>query len=127
MIISSFFYNFSVAFTKISTLLFYRRIFELHKSLAVLLIALIVIVFCFLALVVWSTFFYYKLLEARWKPWIPHTTVMADERVLGYVLGIINSVLDVILLIIPQNIIWRLQWSGEKKLLVAGVFIVGGM
>ncbi|KAI0905940.1 hypothetical protein F4823DRAFT_566287 [Ustulina deusta] len=49
----------------------------------------------------------------------------ADTRKLPIVTGILNAVIDLFILLLPQGIIWRLNMSRQKRLGVSFVFLVG--
>ncbi|GAW22250.1 hypothetical protein ANO14919_117860 [Xylariales sp. No.14919] len=49
----------------------------------------------------------------------------ADTRKLPIVTGVLNAVIDLFILLLPQGIIWRLQMSTRKRLGVSIVFLVG--
>lgn len=51
----------------------------------------------------------------------------ADTRNLPIVTGVLNAVIDLFILLLPQAIIWRLQMSSRKRLGVSFVFFVGIM
>ncbi|PLB53899.1 hypothetical protein P170DRAFT_460209, partial [Aspergillus steynii IBT 23096] len=121
MCISDFFYALSVALTKLSILIFYHRIFEMHKTLSALISILMVVVVCYILIVTTLTIMDLALFGRK----MPE--LVGDATVFNYIVGIINSVLDVFILAIPQLTVWRLQWTRSKKLLVSGVFFLGGI
>ncbi|KAI0442183.1 hypothetical protein F4803DRAFT_520211 [Xylaria telfairii] len=49
----------------------------------------------------------------------------ADTRNLPIVTGVLNAVIDLFILLLPQAIIWRLQMSSRKRLGVSFVFLAG--
>ncbi|GAP87777.2 putative ribosomal protein L36e [Rosellinia necatrix] len=49
----------------------------------------------------------------------------ANTRDLPIVTGVLNAVIDLFILLLPQGIIWRLQMSRRKRLGVSLVFFVG--
>ncbi|KAF2972674.1 hypothetical protein GQX73_g954 [Xylaria multiplex] len=49
----------------------------------------------------------------------------ADTRKLPIVTGVLNAVIDLFILLLPQGIIWRLNMSPRKRLGVSFVFLAG--
>ena len=69
--------------------------------------------------------FAYSPVEAQWKIWIPHTTM--NNKNFWLAMAIINILLDVIILCLPQAGVWRLHQSTYRKVLVSLVFMLGGL
>ncbi|KAI1296456.1 hypothetical protein F5Y03DRAFT_370473 [Xylaria venustula] len=62
---------------------------------------------------------------AWWDKTIPGHCL--DTQILALTTAIVNLVLDVVILILPQRTIWKLQMSWQKRLSVSIVFIVGAL
>ncbi|KAI0449673.1 hypothetical protein F5B21DRAFT_493622 [Xylaria acuta] len=62
---------------------------------------------------------------AWWDKTIPGHCL--DTQILALTTAIVNLVLDVVILILPQRIIWKLNMSLKKRLSVSIVFIVGAL
>lgn len=62
---------------------------------------------------------------AWWDKTVPGKCL--DTEILALTTAIINLVLDVVILILPQRTIWKLQMSLKKRLSVSIVFIVGAL
>lgn len=120
-------YYVSIALTKTSILLFYQRLFALHRNLLRAIWALHVLVLAFLVSGLCSTIFTFIAMESVWKPWVPPQSSRVDTDALGYSLGAINSGLDFALLLLPQRAVWKLQMGRRQKLLVSGAFFLGLM
>ncbi|KAJ5809696.1 uncharacterized protein N7503_001914, partial [Penicillium pulvis] len=73
-------YNMSITLSKVSILLFYRRIFNLGMFTT-------------------HPEFYPGPVEAQWKTWLPHTTIHAKD--LWVAAGVINAILDLVILCLP--------------------------
>lgn len=61
--------------------------------------------------------------EKLWKPWIEgkctnHFTLMINASV-------INTVSDILIVILPQPVIWKLQISFQNKIGLSAIFSVG--
>ena len=51
----------------------------------------------------------------------------ANTRQLPIVTGVLNAVIDLIILVLPQRIIWKLHISKNKRIGVSLVFFIGAM
>lgn len=61
--------------------------------------------------------------EAIWYPWVKGTCI--DRNALAIVGSAFNIVIDLIILVLPQPIIWKLQMTTQRRLGVSLVFSVG--
>jgi hypothetical protein len=62
--------------------------------------------------------------EAIWDKTIPDAKCL-NERLLIVVVAALNSVSDLIILLLPQAVIWNLKMSFNKKLGVSVIFAMG--
>ncbi|RYP33859.1 hypothetical protein DL767_004589 [Monosporascus sp. MG133] len=60
----------------------------------------------------------------NWNPFVPGVCRIDIKR-LSFSSAIINLILDLIPLILPQHVIWRLRMSNSKKVGVSIIFLVG--
>jgi hypothetical protein len=62
----------------------------------------------------------------RWNPTIPggSCSSVPAEEIAG---AVVNMILDIIVILLPQPVIWRLKMDSRKKLLVSLVFSFGIM
>jgi hypothetical protein len=91
------------------------------------------------ALIVLSTLFYTAIffltllscrpIEGSWKPFqIRSSCINPDaRRDTDYFSAPINLALDILLFILPQRVIWKLNMGSKQKILVASVFSIGLM
>ena len=49
----------------------------------------------------------------------------ANDRVLGYIISIVNLASDLYLLVLPLPVVWQLQFTQRKKVAVTAVFATG--
>ena len=117
-------YNPAIATTKLSIILFYRRLFPVRTFVIVLWC-----VFAFVAAYS-TTAALVNLLQclpigADWDPNITPKCVNLDVELI--ILSSINVVTDVAILCLPMPLVWRLQTSRVRKLQVSGVFLLGGL
>ena len=69
--------------------------------------------------------FAYSPVEAQWKIWLPHTSI--NNKMFWLAMAIINILLDVIILCLPQARVWQLHLSTYRKALISVVFMLGGL
>ncbi|KAL7629085.1 hypothetical protein AAE478_000603 [Parahypoxylon ruwenzoriense] len=67
--------------------------------------------------------FYCTPVEKNWHRWVPGTC--SDRRAIDVVPAIFNFVFDIIILVLPQRVIWSLQMRTCQKIGVSFVFSVG--
>ncbi|KAI0598025.1 hypothetical protein F4775DRAFT_592778 [Biscogniauxia sp. FL1348] len=60
----------------------------------------------------------------NWDPFVRGTCAY-DPTKLYVTSGTINFIVDIMIFLLPQKIIWRLQMSTQRKLCVAGIFAIG--
>ncbi|KAI9823213.1 MAG: hypothetical protein M1826_000226 [Phylliscum demangeonii] len=123
-------YAFELVFTvtatavKLALLLFYWRLFAIRSfRLALYPIAAIVTatgVAVFLALALQC-----RPLNALWDKSIPGTC--SNTRTLLVTTVALNTCTDILVLVTPLPKIWRLQMSRSRKLVISGIFSVGGL
>ncbi|KAI9038106.1 uncharacterized protein KD926_011240 [Aspergillus affinis] len=71
------------------------------------------------------TIFFCNPIEANWKYWLPKNCPSPKPFLFSVV--IINTVLDVVILISPQPLVWRLQMGRKRKMLVSSLLMVGAL
>lgn len=113
----------SVTLAKVSILLFYQRIFQIRKPFRIASWAVGFLVFGFFVSNEFGLIFSFSPVEAQWKVWMPFTTIKIVEFWVAE--GIINIVLDFIVLCLPQPLVWKLKMSWKQKVLLSGVFCLG--
>ncbi|PVH95162.1 hypothetical protein DM02DRAFT_509961, partial [Periconia macrospinosa] len=117
----------ALACTKISVLLFYKRIFAISQTLKRLMIAFIVfIVLWALAFVLATLLCCGTMLFAIWKPISEMAMCMFFLDVLmGFC--ITGFVTDLVLIAIPLPVIWRLKLSTHNKIIASATFLLGSV
>lgn len=119
-------YGFTITCAKISILLLYRRIFDcLRIRRATVVIGALSIGWLFT--VVFSEIFLCSPTSAAWDPALIFTNRCGDYEALLLGVTISNIILDVIVLILPLPIIWGLQLSKRKRVMVSGLFLLGSL
>ncbi|GJP91723.1 putative integral membrane protein [Aspergillus niger] len=117
-------YNVSVGLTKISILLFYRRIFSINKSFLFCnwVVTGLSSGACIAA--VFGLIFSSDPVDAQWKFWEPSTTI--HNKSFWIAMGAVNILLDVTILILPQPVVWRLKQTRRCRIMLSLVFSLGG-
>ncbi|GKZ63770.1 hypothetical protein AnigIFM50267_000053 [Aspergillus niger] len=117
-------YNVSVGLTKISILLFYRRIFSINKSFLFCnwVVTGLSAGACIAA--VSGLIFSSDPVDAQWKFWEPSTTI--HNKSFWIAMGAVNILLDVTILILPQPVVWRLKQTRRCRIMLSLVFSLGG-
>ncbi|WYZ40792.1 hypothetical protein EsH8_IV_001133 [Colletotrichum jinshuiense] len=122
----TFVYGSACAATKISILLFYRRIFV--TTVTSFRVSMIFGYFLSAAypIVIWATMGNAcKPLSFYWNQFIGEQGKCIDINTFYLALGIINMLNDIIVLMIPIPQILKLQMSAKKKFAVCGIMLLG--
>lgn len=87
--------------------------------------------FLALNIMFYSALFLFQFLACRplahaWNPLVPGTCVR-DKMVVHIVSASINTVSDLIIVILPQPVIWRLELSKKRKWGLSAVFLLGAL
>lgn len=61
--------------------------------------------------------------ETLWYPWV--TGKCIDRKALGLFTAFFNVIVDLLILLLPQNIIWRLQMAQTRKIGISIIFSFG--
>ena len=110
--------------TKLSILFFYRRIFA-TKAFRRITTGAIVLVIAWCIACIFPTIFQCQPIGATWNPQINGTCI--DLPQMFEAVTIANLLTDVIILCLPLPIFWNLKLSTWDRLVVSGVFLVGGL
>lgn len=113
--------------TKVSILLMYLRLFMPNRQTKI----------ChFTRFIIWTNvLFYLSVLIVSingciprrkiWQIWVPGKCV--DEEAILLVTAVINTLSDLIILLLPIGCIWHLQLSPRRKLAISAVFATGSV
>lgn len=79
----------------------------------------------------YTTLFLFQFVACRplahaWNPLVPGTCVK-NKLVVHIVSAAINTASDLIIVILPQPVIWRLELGVRRKLGLSAVFLLGGL
>ncbi|KAL3472491.1 hypothetical protein BJX99DRAFT_272903 [Aspergillus californicus] len=117
-------YNTAISLVRASILLFYRRIFMNSTPFTYATLVMGALIVGFWLSTFFSLIFTYSPAEAQWMPWMPHTKISTSAYWLTT--GILNILYEVIILSMPQPLIWRMNMTFRRRVLVSFVFALGG-
>ncbi|MCJ1352543.1 MAG: hypothetical protein MMC33_002527 [Icmadophila ericetorum] len=116
-------YIFAIAFIKWSILLFYRRIFSVSGTKVPLLV-IGVIVLCWSIASILASILSCVPVAGFWDKASPSKCINTTRFFLG--VAIPNITTDLVILIFPLPMIWKLRMAKSQKVALMGVFTLGG-
>lgn len=119
-----FIYDTSITLPKISVLLFYARVLGTRVNLFkyALWFTHCLVIGCFAAMG-FVTIFLCNPVEKQWQPSIPGRCHSIIDSWLSS--AILSVVIDLILLLLPLPMLWRLQMKRSRRILIMAVFACG--
>ena len=119
-------YSTTIAAVRISVLLLYRRIFRLRPfKLAVSVVGVLTVAWWLAAVLV--ELFQCRPVRAAWDIRLESTSHCVNFQAYYYGIAGSNLTLDCVTLAMPLFMVWRLQMATRQKLLLSGVFLLGGL
>ncbi|KAI0553286.1 hypothetical protein F4679DRAFT_532668 [Xylaria curta] len=118
-------YNLSVSQSKISVLLFFRRIFSIDTHFLIFMRVMLFFILGITTSSVFGLIFSDNPVQAQWDFSIPHTTI--NTKPFYIISAIVNILLDAAILGFAQLKVWKLQLDRSRKLLLSLVFLIGGL
>ena len=112
------------AAVKLSVLFLYRRLFP-NRRLHIIIYCVGAFIVCYTIAGVLVPIFECRPVEAAWEPFVKGDCVQLNTE--SIVTGLFNVITDVVTLILPMPMLWRLQISRNRKLQLTGMFLTGGM
>lgn len=117
-------YDTGLTLAKMSALLFLARIFGSHsRNFNRLLWATHGLVWAWWVGIVFATIFMCKPVAKQWNPALEGTCGSNDALWLGS--AIPSVIIDLVILVLPMPMLWRLQLRPSRKILVTTVFVCG--
>ncbi|KAF7513473.1 hypothetical protein GJ744_008767 [Endocarpon pusillum] len=123
MYVTSVLYYSVAAPAKISLLCLYRRIFAVHSFKRLSLLVGLLVVLWWLAATL-ANIFSCMPVQLMWELSLKGRCF--NFNIFWFCTGIIETVIDIIILILPIKMIMRLQMSRRKKIVLSGIFLLGG-
>ena len=117
-------YTITLVLAKISILYLYRSIFPGRDfRIATNLIGAFVL--CWGISVPLITIFSCKPIDGSWDITVPSSCINRRNLFIGF--AVLNILADVFILALPMREVWRLQVALRQKLMISGMFLLGGL
>lgn len=118
-------YNASITLSKASVLFLYYRIFGIDRVFRAQLYTVGVLLLGYFLAAFFGLIFATNPARAQWDLTISHTSI--HNKAFWCSMAVMNMVLDLIILAIPQARVWRLKLSFKRRVLVSLVFLLGAL
>ncbi|KAL6232853.1 hypothetical protein BDW75DRAFT_216757 [Aspergillus navahoensis] len=118
-------FPFTVTPAKLSILLFYLRVFQI-RSFRILSYTIGFLVLAHGIGVFFASVFQCSPIQYTWDKEIPGGSCFNQQAFYRYV-SLPNILTDLVILVMPMPIVWRLQTRLTQKLALTGVFLLGGL
>ncbi|KAH8898891.1 hypothetical protein GQ53DRAFT_836886 [Thozetella sp. PMI_491] len=120
------FYGMSIMLTKLSILTFYLRFVTTSPTLKYLIYATMLIVIIYSLVTSWSWLYICQPIAKYWDFTLVGGTCI-DFKIIAIVSGIMNSVTDAIILVLPVPILWNLRLPMLQKIGATMIMMTGGL
>ncbi|KZZ89200.1 hypothetical protein AAL_07848 [Moelleriella libera RCEF 2490] len=117
----------SLGFSKLSVLFLYRRIFYMHQGFLTVNLVLMVVVAAWAISFIFVTVLQCKDPVTLWTSFEYARTNCVETVSFYYAVSITGFITDLMILVSPLPIIWTMQLPWEKRIGVAGVFLLGAL
>ncbi|TGO59556.1 hypothetical protein BCON_0043g00140 [Botryotinia convoluta] len=124
--VDNIFYALTLSTIKFSVLVMYRRIFSPVHAFRYALYAVGMIVMGWMIGVLFAQIFTCTPVDGAWSLTAMATAKCIDQTKFYYGNAISNLLTDVIILCLPMPMIWKLNMTAHKKVVLSGVFLLGG-
>ncbi|KAF2203656.1 hypothetical protein GQ43DRAFT_411195 [Delitschia confertaspora ATCC 74209] len=108
---------------KLSFLFFYRRVFSAQTKSKYYIDFGIAFVFCANTALLFATIFSCTPIARAWNPILRGHCI--HPRILPWLSGVLNSVTDIYVLVLPASLLWGLHLELERKIKLLAVFGLG--
>ncbi|KAI1322481.1 hypothetical protein F5Y16DRAFT_39997 [Xylariaceae sp. FL0255] len=116
-------YNFSTALSRISVLLFYRRIFSVDKSFLLFMSVMIFLISSTALAAVFGLIFQDYPAQAQWNVLLAHTSI--NSEAFYDTTATLNIIYDLAVFILIQRKVWELQLGTSRKALLSFLLLLG--
>ena len=114
----------SVFFIRASVLQLYIYLFRSTKSFRITCYVVHAINFGFFAGTVVAACLICRPIAFNWDPTIPGGSC-GDQKALDMFIGVFNLLMDITVVTLPMPVLWGLQMSTQKKVVLTGIFGMG--
>lgn len=119
-------YSICITLVKISILLFYYRLFAVRKGFQRTIFVALALVTCWCLVIVLLNILQCIPVKAAWIRPFPHSKCINNNAsLLGT--AITNVIIDLAILILPIEPIWRLNLTIRRKLALTAIFCLGAL
>lgn len=118
-------YNTCLAVIKWGVLLMYYRLFGVHRGFARLLIVVGIVVLVWWIGTEFAILFQCSPIDKAWHVDKPGHCINIEAFFLGQ--AIPNIVTDIVILLLPQHQVWKLEMSLQKRFALCGIFLLGSL
>lgn len=119
-------YALSITLVKVSILLLYRRIFSTPNFRRnSLIIGAVSVAWCIATIL--GQIFLCRPISASWHPDLIFTDRCNDVQAFWIAITSLNVLIDVAILCLPIHMVSKLQLPTRKKIVVSGIFMLGGL
>ncbi|KAI1090834.1 hypothetical protein F5B19DRAFT_484235 [Rostrohypoxylon terebratum] len=116
-------YNLSVSSSRLSIILFYRRIFSVDDHFLLFMRIMLFLIIGEFLVSVFGLIFSTNPVQGQFDPTIPHTTI---HQIPFYIAAaVINFLIDAAVLVYAQVGVWKLQLDTKRRILLSVVFLIG--
>ena len=119
-------YSLTITFIKISVLLLYRRLFTTATFKKVSMAVGAACLIWFIVEVFMDVFQCYPF-KAAFDPALLFTDLCIDLHSFYSGITIANLCLDVVILYLPLHMVWKLKLPTKQKMMLSGIFLLGGL
>ena len=123
LFIANFVYNTGLSLVKMSVLMFYIRVFGTVRAYRIIFwnVGALIVGWC-VSINLLALFFCVPV-QKSWLPTTPGFCLATHETFLGATIS--NVLIDIIILIVPVPMLWRLHIGTPRKFALVGVFVAG--
>lgn len=108
-----------------SILYLYHRIFFVSRPLTIALWLVAAFVLGYSIAQVFGAIFQCVPIDSNWNPKVTGHCINLD--VFATVLAALNSFTDIVILVLPMPLVWRLKRPAHEKVQIMGMFLLGGL
>jgi hypothetical protein len=124
--VAAFFYDAAITFPKFSVLFFYHRIFQRNFDWFYYALWTVGSMNAAWLISAWiSTIFQCVPVQAAWNPAFQKGARCFDQRIWFLGTAIPSMIIDFLILIMPLPLLWNLQASWRRRVMVSAIFVCG--
>lgn len=120
-------YFFTTSSTKLSILLMYYRLFSINRALKIQIMLLSILVGCWFVGCTIADLTNCIPLEYSWINSLTDPRHCFNYNYYWFAAGLVESLIDILIILLPINVILALQLSRKQKLAVSFVFLLGAL